>query len=179
MSLTGLLMLAMPYALVTLFLDPALPANRGVIPLAASFLIVAAFFQIFDGAQVVAAGMLRGLQDTKVPMIYAGIGYWVIGLATGVGLGFGLGWEGVGIWIGLAAGLASVAVLLLARWINREACRKFEFGVAGGPIGVAALPELTGERRDHAAGCDFANRVIVAVRDVKRVVGANDDVGWI
>ena len=85
-----------------------------------SFLIVAAFFQIFDGAQVVAAGMLRGLQDTKVPMIYAAIGYWVIGLATGVGLGFGLGWDGVGIWIGLAAGLAAVAIMLLARWMRRE-----------------------------------------------------------
>ncbi len=120
MSLTGFVMLAMPYALVTLFLDPALPANRNVIPLAVSFLIVAAFFQIFDGAQVVAAGMLRGLQDTKVPMVYAGLGYWVIGLVTGVGLGFGLGWDGVGIWIGLAAGLAAVAVMLLVRWMRRE-----------------------------------------------------------
>ena len=97
-----------------------MPANEGAIRLAVSFLIVAAFFQIFDGAQVVAAGMLRGLHDTRVPMIYAAIGYWVIGLATGVGLGFGLGWEGVGIWIGLAAGLAVVAVLMLARWIRRD-----------------------------------------------------------
>jgi MATE family multidrug resistance protein len=120
MSLTGLLMLVMPYALVTMFLDPALLANEAVIPLAVSFLTVAAFFQIFDGAQVVAAGMLRGLQDTKVPMVYAGIGYWVIGLVTGVGLGFGLGWQGVGIWIGLAAGLAAVAAMLLARWMRRE-----------------------------------------------------------
>ncbi|HEX8379058.1 MAG TPA: MATE family efflux transporter [Allosphingosinicella sp.] len=120
MSLTGLAMLAFPYALVTMFLDPALPANDAVIPLAVSFLIVAAFFQIFDGAQVVAAGMLRGLQDTKVPMVYAALGYWGIGLVTGVGLGFGLGWEGVGIWIGLAAGLAAVAVMLLVRWMRRE-----------------------------------------------------------
>ncbi|HEX8308533.1 MAG TPA: MATE family efflux transporter [Allosphingosinicella sp.] len=120
MSLTGLVMLAVPYALVTMFLDPALPANDRVIPLAVSFLVVAAFFQIFDGAQVVAAGMLRGLQDTKVPMVYAGLGYWAIGLATGVGLGFGLGWEGIGIWIGLAVGLAAVAVMLLVRWMRRE-----------------------------------------------------------
>lgn len=119
MTMTGLVMLAIPHALVTLFLDPAVPANTQVIRLAVSFLIVAAFFQIFDGAQVVAAGMLRGLHDTRVPMIYAAIGYWVIGLATGVGLGFGLGWEGVGIWIGLAAGLGSVAVMLLARWLRR------------------------------------------------------------
>ena len=72
MSMTGLVMLAVPHALVTLFLDPAVPANHGVIRLAVSFLLVAAFFQIFDGAQVVAAGMLRGLHDTRVPMIYAG-----------------------------------------------------------------------------------------------------------
>jgi MATE family multidrug resistance protein len=120
MTMTGLVMLAIPWQLVTLFLDPAIPANAPVIQLAVSFLIVAAFFQIFDGAQVVAAGMLRGLHDTRVPMIYAGLGYWGIGLATGVGLGFGLGWEGVGIWIGLAAGLGSVAVMLLARWLRRE-----------------------------------------------------------
>ncbi|HEX8574158.1 MAG TPA: MATE family efflux transporter [Allosphingosinicella sp.] len=120
MTLTGLAMLAFPYPLVTLFLDPAVPANHGVIKLAVSFLVVAAFFQIFDGAQVVAAGMLRGVHDTRVPMIYAAIGYWAIGLATGVGLGFGLGWKGVGVWIGLASGLAAVAAMLLARWLRRE-----------------------------------------------------------
>jgi MATE family multidrug resistance protein len=53
-------------------------------------------------------------------MVYAALGYWGIGLVTGVGLGFGLGWEGVGIWIGLAAGLAAVAVMLLVRWARRE-----------------------------------------------------------
>jgi MATE family multidrug resistance protein len=120
MTMTGLVMLVLPWQLVTLFLDPAMPANHGVIRLAVSFLIVAAFFQIFDGAQVVAAGMLRGLHDTRVPMAYAALGYWGIALLTGVGLGFGLGWEGVGIWIGLAFGLASVAVMLLARWLRRE-----------------------------------------------------------
>ncbi|HEX8223195.1 MAG TPA: MATE family efflux transporter [Allosphingosinicella sp.] len=120
MTLTGLVMIAIPHTLVTMFLDPAVPANGPVIRLAVSFLVVAAFFQIFDGAQVVAAGMLRGLHDTRVPMIYAGLGYWVIGIVTGVGLGFGLGWDGVGIWIGLAAGLGSVAVMLLARWLRRE-----------------------------------------------------------
>jgi len=116
----ALIIFIMPHRLVSIFLDPADPANGPVISLAVSFLIVAALFQIFDGAQVVGAGMLRGLQDTRVPMIYAGLGYWGIGLATGVGLGFGLGWQGVGIWIGLATGLAVVAALMLHRWINRE-----------------------------------------------------------
>jgi MATE family multidrug resistance protein len=77
-------------------------------------------FQIVDGAQVVGAGMLRGLHDTRVPMLYAAFGYWVVGLGVGVGLGFGLGWGGVGIWIGLAAGLAMVSLLMIARWMRRE-----------------------------------------------------------
>lgn len=120
MAAMGLLMIAFPHALVGLFLDPAEPANAAVIPLAVSFLAVAALFQIVDGAQAVGAGMLRGLHDTKVPMLYAAFGYWIIGLGVGVGLGFGLGWQGVGIWAGLAAGLAVVSVLMIGRWMRRE-----------------------------------------------------------
>jgi MATE family multidrug resistance protein len=120
MSLMGLVMLTIPKPLVHLFLDPADPANGEVIRLALSFLMVAAFFQIFDGAQAVGAGMLRGLQDTSVPMLYAALGYWGIGLGTGVGLAFGLGWDGVGVWIGLATGLAVVSALMLWRWLRRE-----------------------------------------------------------
>lgn len=120
MALMALVMLTIPYRLVTLFLDPADPANATVIPLAVSFLFLAALFQIFDGAQSVGAGMLRGLHDTRVPMLFAAFGYWVVGLATAVGLAFGLGWRGVGIWTGLASGLFIVAVLMVARWIRRE-----------------------------------------------------------
>jgi MATE family multidrug resistance protein len=120
MGSTALLMVAAPHALVGLFLDPAVPENAPVIGLAVSFILVAALFQIVDGAQVVGAGMLRGLHDTRVPMLYAAFGYWVVGLGVGVGLGFGLGWEGVGIWIGLAAGLGIVALLMIGRWMRRE-----------------------------------------------------------
>ena len=120
MALMAMLMLSFPAQLVSLFLNPADPANRVVIPLAISFLFVAALFQIFDGAQSVGAGMLRGLQDTKVPMAYAAFGYWGIGLTVAIGLAFGLGWKGVGIWTGLASGLAVVAVLIIARWLRRE-----------------------------------------------------------
>jgi MATE family multidrug resistance protein len=120
MALMALVMLAMPYRLVTLFLDPADPANAPVIPLAVSFLFLAALFQIFDGAQSVGAGMLRGLHDTRVPMLFAAFGYWGVGLITSVGLAFGLGWQGVGIWTGLATGLAVVAVLMLSRWMRRD-----------------------------------------------------------
>ena len=120
MALMALLMWVMPHHLVGIFLDPADPANAAVIPLAVAFLGIAAWFQIVDGAQAVGAGMLRGLHDTKVPMAFALFGYWVAGMGTAVGLGFGLGWGGVGIWTGLAAGLAVVALLMLARWSRRE-----------------------------------------------------------
>lgn len=123
MTVTAIVMFAFPRTLVGFFLDPALPVNRPVIPLAISFLYVAALFQVFDGAQAVGAGMLRGLQDTKVPMLYAAFGYWVVGMGTAIWLGFGLGWHGVGIWIGLAAGLAIVSVLMLARWLRRGRLR--------------------------------------------------------
>jgi MATE family multidrug resistance protein len=120
MGLMALVMIAAPGLLVSAFLDPADPANGPVIRLAVSFLLVAAVFQIFDGAQAVGAGMLRGLHDTRVPMLYAAFGYWIIGLLTGIGLAFGRGWGGIGIWTGLAAGLGIVAVLMIARWMRRE-----------------------------------------------------------
>jgi MATE family multidrug resistance protein len=120
MAMMAAVMLAVPHALVGLFLDPAEPANRPVIALAVSFLFLAALFQVFDGAQSVAAGMLRGLHDTRMPMAFAAFGYWVVGLLTAVGLGFGLGWKGVGIWTGLATGLAVVAALMLGRWLRRD-----------------------------------------------------------
>jgi multidrug resistance protein, MATE family len=120
MSVMALAMILFPNELVALFLDPSDPANEPVIALAVSFLFVAALFQIVDGAQAVGAGMLRGLHDTTLPMIYAAIGYWVIGLAVALWLGFRQGWEGVGIWTGLAAGLGVVAVLMIGRWLRRE-----------------------------------------------------------
>jgi MATE family multidrug resistance protein len=120
MAGTALLMVVAPRTLVGFFLDTADPANAPVVGFALSFLMLAALFQLADGAQAVGAGMLRGLQDTRVPMIYAAIGYWGIGLPVGVALGFGTGLRGVGIWIGLALGLAVVAGLMLWRWTRRD-----------------------------------------------------------
>jgi multidrug resistance protein, MATE family len=91
-----------------------------VIAFAVTFLMLAAIFQLADGAQAVGAGMLRGLQDTGVPMLYAALGYWGIGLPLGVILAFGTSLRAVGIWIGLATGLAVVAALMLWRWLRRE-----------------------------------------------------------
>ena len=119
MAVMALVMWSMPHGLVTLFLTDV-PANAAVIALAVSFLRVAAAFQLVDGAQVIGAGMLRGLHDTRWPLIFALVGYWVVGLGIGWWLAFGRDWKGVGIWIGLASGLAAVAVLMIARWILRE-----------------------------------------------------------
>jgi MATE family multidrug resistance protein len=107
-----------PRELVGLFLDRS-SENARVIELAVTFLTVAAVFQIFDGSQVVAAGMLRGLHDTRVPMLFALFGYWVIGIGVGVWLAFERGWQGIGIWAGLATGLAIVAALMVGRWALR------------------------------------------------------------
>src|SRR3546814_838658 len=82
--------------------------------------LIAALFQVADGAQVVAQGMLRGLHDTFVPMLFALFGYWVIGIGVGAWLAFERDWGGVGIWTGLATGLSIVAVLMLTRWMQRE-----------------------------------------------------------
>jgi MATE family multidrug resistance protein len=120
MALTAMVMITVPQLLIAAFIDIDDPANAAVIGLAVTFLAFAALFQVVDGAQAVAAGMLRGLQDTNVPMIYAAIGYWGIGLPLGALLAFKFGLEGSGIWIGLFTGLAVVAALLLYRWLQRD-----------------------------------------------------------
>jgi MATE family multidrug resistance protein len=113
-------MLFAPRLLIGAFLDLDRPENWPVIELAITFLALAALFQLVDGAQAVGSGMLRGLHDTRIPMIFAALGYWGIGFPLGVILGFPFKLEGAGIWIGLASGLAVVAVLMTVRWIMRE-----------------------------------------------------------
>lgn len=120
MALSALVMISMPRLLVSLFIDIGNPANAEVVAIAVSFLVFAALFQIVDGAQAVGAGMLRGLHDTGVPMVIAAIGYWGVGVPLGVTLAFRFGMQGAGIWIGLSAGLAVVAVLLFWRWLRRD-----------------------------------------------------------
>ena len=120
MALMSLVMLVMPTLLIGAFLDTADPGNATVVALAVSFLAVAALFQIADGTQAVGAGVLRGLHDTRIPMLYALGGYWGIGLPLGVLLAFPAGLGGLGIWFGLATGLAVVALLMLRRWLRRD-----------------------------------------------------------
>lgn len=106
--------------LISAFLDLRDPANGRTAALAIGFLGVAALFQLVDAAQAVGAGVLRGIQDTRVPMVFALIGYWVIGIGVGVILAFPLGLQGLGIWLGLASGLGVVALSLVTRWALRE-----------------------------------------------------------
>jgi len=113
------LFLALPGPLIGLFLDPADPGRAAVIALGTGLLAAAALFQLVDAAQVMALGLLRGVQDTRVPMVIAAVGYWLVGMPVAWGLGFGLGWGGVGVWLGLAAGLAVAGVAMMARfWLR-------------------------------------------------------------
>ena len=91
------------------------PGQPAVIALASSLLTLAAIFQISDGLQAVAAGALRGLKDTRVPMLYTAIAYWGVGFPIAWWLGFVRGWGPQGLWIGFIAGLSMAALLLLAR----------------------------------------------------------------
>ncbi len=120
MSIMALIMFLYPAELAKIFIDEKIENSALVIATAIGFIKIAALFQIADGAQVVGAGMLRGLQDTKMPMVFAAIGYWGIGLGFGVFLAFYKKMGGNGIWLGLAIGLGSVAIMMIHRWSKRE-----------------------------------------------------------
>lgn len=121
MAFTALLMIMIPKPLIAIYVDPWDPKNAVLVGFALQYIIIAAAFQLFDGMQAVAAGALRGLQDTRIPMWIAAFAYWVPGIGTALALGFYTPLEGVGVWIGLATGLTVAAALLGWRWHRREA----------------------------------------------------------
>jgi multidrug resistance protein, MATE family len=123
MLLPAGVMVFAPELLLSAYVDVDAPQNAALVGFALQFLMVAAAFQLFDGTQTVAAGVLRGLQDTRVPMLIALFGYWAIGFVAALALGFGTELQGLGVWYGLALGLIVVAGLLVWRWHRREKLR--------------------------------------------------------
>ncbi len=110
MTVPGVLFASVPGTLARLY-----TADPGVLATAAVLLPLAAAFQVFDGAQAVAFGALRGLGDVRVPSAFNAVGYWLVGLPGGAWLAFRGGMGPSGVWTGLVVGLAVVAGLLLAR----------------------------------------------------------------
>ncbi len=120
MALPAALMILAPRLVLWIYVDPAAPQNAAMVGFAVQFLAVGAAFQLFDGMQAVLAGALRGLQDTRMPMVLALAGYWLIGFTASAVLGFATPLAGLGVWLGLAIGLVVVSLLLLQRWQARE-----------------------------------------------------------
>lgn len=108
-----------PVPLLSAFMEADNPQRPEILEIGAMLLAVAALFQLVDGAQAMALGLLRGVQDTKVPMLMAAMSYWLIGIPTSYYLGFVQDMGGVGIWLGLVVGLACTAVFLMTRFWGR------------------------------------------------------------
>jgi len=116
MVAASIVMWTWPEAMVAIFLDTSDPANGSVVALAASLILVAAVFQVGDGAQTIGSGVLRGLSDTTVPLTFAVFGFWGLGLSAGYLLGFKADLGAVGIWMGMAIGLITVAAFHAGRF---------------------------------------------------------------
>ena len=110
MSASAAVMLAIPALLAGLYTTDA-----GVAALAASLIPIAGVFQVFDGIQVVSIGILRGVADTRAPMVINVLGFWLVGLPVSAALGFGAGAGPRGLWWGLTVGLMLVALVLIWR----------------------------------------------------------------
>ncbi|MFT5159530.1 MAG: MATE family multidrug resistance protein [Paracoccaceae bacterium] len=121
-ALVIVMFLAIPETLIGAFLTDGSVEASDIVAYGVGLLLVTALFQIPDGVQVVALSLLRGIKDTKVPMILAVISYWVIGMPVAYILGFVWGYGGVGIWAGLVIGLTVAAVTMLWRfvWLMRK-----------------------------------------------------------
>jgi MATE family multidrug resistance protein len=139
MLATATVMWTATAAIVGLFVDAGNPANAAVVHAAVTFLSIAALFQIFDGGQVIGAGALRGLKDTRWPMGFAALAYWAVGGTLAVGLGFGAGLGGLGVWLGLATSLAVAAALMIGRFLAlQHRGRLIHAGASGGSGARAA-----------------------------------------
>jgi MATE family multidrug resistance protein len=115
--------LLIPEPLISLFLETDNPERPAILAIGAGLLAIAALFQLVDGAQAIALGLLRGLQDTRVPMLMAVLSYWFVGIPTSYVLGFRLDMGAIGVWMGLVTGLACAGVFLMARFWGRAITR--------------------------------------------------------
>ena len=111
MSAAGLVLWLLPQMIVRIYIRDA-----AVVTMGGLLLRIAAVFELFDGLQVTATGALRGLGDTRTPMLAHLIGYWLIGLPTAYVLCFPLGWGAPGIWVGLSAALILIGASLALVW---------------------------------------------------------------
>lgn len=107
---------ALVFALARNFLPWIITSDKEVIAIASQLLIIAAFFQLFDGAQVVGLGVLRGMGDVNIPTGITFLAYWVLGLPIGYLLGIKLNLGVYGVWYGLVLGLAAASILLFIRF---------------------------------------------------------------
>ena len=123
------LYLAMPETLLSVFIEQDDPRRTEILAIGVGLLLMAALFQLVDGAQVIALGLLRGVQDTRMPMIYAAVSYWGVGIPCSYLFGFVWGMDGIGVWLGLVVGLAVAAVTLSARFWG-SSLRKFKLANA-------------------------------------------------
>ena len=108
----GILFALVPTTLASIFLDKAGADSAAVLAIAGPFVVIAGIFQLVDGLQAIAAGLLRGLKDTRIPMVLALISYWPIGFFCAWFFAFPAGFGGIGVWFGFLSGLAAAAVLL-------------------------------------------------------------------
>lgn len=116
--LGSLLFAIYPRELASLYLDTSRPDAAAVLAYAGPLLIIAGAFQLVDGLQALAAGMLRGLKDTTIPMVLALISYWAIGFVAAYVLAFPAGLGGIGVWYGFLIGLAAAAISLNWRFFR-------------------------------------------------------------
>lgn len=111
-----ILMLVFPEEMIMLFMRKDEVQIEAILAVGVALMAMAAAFQFVDAAQVLAIGLLRGLQDTTLPMWFAAFSYWGVGAPAGLAFGFWLDWGAQGVWLGLVLGLASAAVLLMGRF---------------------------------------------------------------
>jgi len=116
MFVVGLVYLLVPEWVIWAYISQDSPGSAEVLAIGIQFMLFAALMQVFDGAQVIASGALRGLKDVTVPMMVSLFSYWGVGLPTSVALGFWLGYGGAGIWMGILVGLGAAGLLHTARF---------------------------------------------------------------